>query len=110
MKHTPGPWKYDANDKFNPDRSYGIIRELGAKFDAEAGTEGATEVIAEVCSTEDDSDLADARLIAAAPTQFELLKAILEDLENGNLVSGDEGNETAGLVMDNIKAAIEATQ
>jgi hypothetical protein len=67
-KHTPGPWKHDANDVLNPERAFGIVRELGPKFDREAGTQGATEVIAEICG-DDGSGVAeaDARLIAAAP-------------------------------------------
>ena len=67
-KHTPGPWHYDADDKFNADRAYGIVRPLGDEFDAQAGTEGATEVIAEVCGDCGSGTAeADARLISAAP-------------------------------------------
>ena len=78
-KHTPGPWYHDADDKLNPERAFGIVRPLGAQFDIEAGTEGATEVIAEVCSDDGSGAAeADARLIAAAPDLLALAVAFTE--------------------------------
>jgi len=35
-----------------------------------------------------------------------MCEAMLEDLQNGNLVSGDSGGETAGLAIENINAVI----
>lgn len=67
-KHTPGPWIVNP-DTFNPERSHSIEAP-------NAGEVG--NIVAEVCETPgSDVDLADARLIAAAP---EILEAA-EDAE-----------------------------
>ena len=68
-KHTPGPWRSEAEDKLNPERAYGIVA------DWQDGDESGTTVIAEVCDANVEGvALADATLIAAAPEMLELLK------------------------------------
>lgn len=80
-KHTEGPWYYDTNDKINPDRSGGIVRDLGEDAAHEVGCEICTELIAEVCVSGalGQAD-ADGRLIAAAPELLEALEHCREAL------------------------------
>lgn len=67
---TPGDWRADADDKLNPDRAYGIVRDLDP---SQNGDEPWTEVIAEVCAGQTAE--ADARVLAAAKRLYAYAKA-----------------------------------
>ncbi len=81
-QHTPGPWIYDAGDKLNDRRAFGII----AHDDAEGADGDATQCVAEVC--EGDTAEADARLIAASPDLLLVCEMVLAYLE-ANRPTGD---------------------
>ena len=70
---TPGPWKADADDKLNPDRSFGIVAPW-----RDGDSEG-TVVIAEVTSAETEEQARrDADLLAAAPDLYAALREMVE--------------------------------
>lgn len=67
---TPGDWRADADDKLNPDRAFGIVRDLDPSHN---GGEPHTEIIAEVC--DGPTAKADAHLLAASTRLYAYAKA-----------------------------------
>ena len=70
-EHTPGPWTPWNNN------GYSIWRITAAKCRAESASRTIAEVVGDSAETE-----ANARLIAAAPEMFELLRKILSSMND----------------------------
>ena len=84
MKHTPGPWitrAGETNDKYG--------RTLGVVVD-ESNNDGVSKAVCYVSPESDitDEDVANAKLIAAAP---ELLEALKELQAYANKTIGNHG-------------------
>lgn len=100
--HTPGPWTYDADDKLNPDRAFGINRPW------QDGDETGTETIAEVChSNVPGRAEADARLIAAALDMLAALEHLAAVGEAG-VIERRETGKPMWSVLDEIKTISRA--
>lgn len=97
MSATPGPWKVvdDVSEGVwiatNDDKAHPICDIVGRVFDKEAMT---TQITAE--------DMANARLIAAAPDLLEALKQLLEDTRHmrQEYSDADEAAELARVAIE----------
>lgn len=80
MSVTPGPWKAVKGDTLNHDRPWGVVRLLTKEecleIDGDLSGYGTrSEVIAEICQSNDPSvAAADARVMAAAPEMLRILQ------------------------------------
>ena len=84
-KHTPGPWKSD-------------------KFCVWGGTHGDTYVAATQTGIGEYEQRANARLIAASPTMYEALKALVDwDTQHDGIYS--QHNPAVGRLVAQAKAA-----
>lgn len=110
-KHTPGPWRVDAEDllEIKCDEGWSIAMVLGNWEHYDAGSE------AEAWQREQDE--ANARLIARAPKLDEdnqqLLEACREALEfhdNYDPWGPDTYSEESNTVMKKLQAAIAAAE
>jgi hypothetical protein len=96
MKHTPGPWQFDAQDDAHVvSDDYHVIR-AGCGYLAEAKEEREPGFRIAGHMTE-----ADARLIAAAPDLLAALQSILPDAV-GNHIGGPDTQ----VRIDSARAAI----
>jgi hypothetical protein len=76
-EHTPGPWELQEGTQccFHAGNRYAVTHSGGDEDEPWSVT------IAEVWPTSDDSDKADARLIAAAPDLLAALEECVQELE-----------------------------
>lgn len=89
-QHTPGPWKHNPHpEPQNADRH--ICVDIPSGF---------SRVIARVKHTDVDNALANARLIAAAPEMYDLLKTYVERWQSDSVI-----RETAIALLAKIEGA-----
>ena len=101
MTHTPGPWTIDV------DHVEGYIVFLGANGESVCAMAWSTDADYEPTET----DKADARLIAAAPSLLAALEEALAEMEtiDGNLADGRETYVSSGRI-EQARTAIAAAR